>query len=311
MKIYEGLDRPLEITHAVITAGTFDGVHVGHRKIISRVNEAAREIGGESVLMTFEPHPRLVLFPDDNGLKLLTTLREKIGLLEKTGLQHLVIIPFTREFSRLTSLDYVRDILVDKLRVRRLVIGYDHQFGRNREGNIAQLREYAPQFDFDVEEIPAQDIEDVKVSSTKIRHALQSGDIRSANTFLTYPYMLTGTVVHGDKRGRTIGFPTANVSVSDSLKLIPANGVYAVYVEADNKKREGMLNIGFRPTVDGLHHMIEAHILDYDGDLYGKEIRIWFKDRIRDERKFDGIDALKNQLAHDAVTAKQLLGSLV
>jgi riboflavin kinase/FMN adenylyltransferase len=308
MKIYEGLQHTFQIPHPVLTAGTFDGVHVGHRRIIDRVNEAARQSGGESVLLTFEPHPRLVLFPEDNNLKLLTTREEKIELLEKAGVQNLVILPFTREFSRLTSQEYVRDILAGALHISRLVIGYDHQFGRNREGSIGQLREFAPQFGFEVEEIPAQDVDQVRVSSTKIRHALSDGDIHTANTFLTYPYLLSGNVVHGDKRGRTIGFPTANISVPDPLKLIPADGVYAVYAEVDNKKYEAMLNIGVRPTVDGLHHKIEAHLLDWDGDLYGKDIRVWFKFRIRDEKKFDGIESLKTQLHKDAQEAKQLLG---
>lgn len=311
MKIYQGLDGNFQIPRPVITAGTFDGVHIGHRKIINRVNELAVENGGESVLLTFEPHPRLVLFPDDNNLRLLSSRDEKLELLEKAGVQHLVIIPFTREFSRLTSLEYVRDILVGKLQMHKLVIGYDHQFGRNREGGIAQLQAYAEEYGYTVEEIPAQDIDQVKVSSTKIRHALQEGDLQTARNFLTYMYPLSGTVVQGDQRGRQIGYPTANIRVDDPLKLVPGDGVYAVYVEWDNKVKEGMLNIGVRPTVDGVRHTIEVNILDWDGDLYGKQLRLRFAGRIRHEQKFSGIDALRAQLAKDAESTRKLLGTMV
>lgn len=311
MKIYEGLDDDFRIPGAVVTAGTFDGVHVGHRKIINRVKDLAGSVGGESVVVTFEPHPRLVLFPDDNQLRLLSTLDEKKKLLREAGVQHLVVVRFTKEFSRLTARQYIQDILVDKLNMQRLVVGYDHQFGRNREGSIDELRELAPDMGFEVEEIPAQDIDDVRVSSTKIRAALQEGDILTANTYLTYKYGMQGTVVHGDKRGRTIGFPTANIFVDEPLKLVPGDGVYAVLVTVGNKTAEGMLNIGVRPTVDGVKHSVEVHIFGWNEEIYGQQVYIQFADRIRDEMKFAGLEELKNQLKNDAAMAKQLLGNLV
>lgn len=307
MKIYHGLDHEFRITNPVVTAGTFDGVHIGHRKIINRLNELSTIIHGESVVLTFEPHPRLVIFPDDNQLKLLNTLEEKIKLLESVGVQHLIVIPFTRDFSRLSAKEYVQTILIDKLHLRKLVIGYDHQFGRNREGSIEELKKMAPELNFEVEEIPPQDIDAVKVSSTKIREALKNGDIYQANTFLTYPYNIKGIVVHGNKRGREIGFPTANLSVTDHLKLVPADGVYAVKVELNNKFYDGMLNIGFRPTLDGKSHEIEVHIFDFNEEIYSKELKVQFISKIRQEFKFNNIDELSEQLIKDAIMAKQLL----
>ncbi len=302
MKIYRGLDIDFHIKNPIVTTGTFDGVHVGHRKIIQHLKTMAQAMNGETVLITFEPHPRLVLFPDDNNLVLLSILDEKIDLLEKAGIDHLIIIPFTKEFSRISSYDWI-NLLVEKLRLHTLVIGYDHHFGRNREGSIEQLKDYSLEFEFNLIEIPAQDIDDIKVSSTKIREAIKLGDVKSANNFLQYPYAFTGKVVEGDKRGRTIGYPTANLKVGDKLKLIPADGVYAVNVIIDNKIHEGMLNIGLRPTVDGKKHSIEAHIFDLEQDLYGKDITVQLVSRIRSEKKFDSIDALKSQLDNDAQVA--------
>lgn len=309
MKIYEGLENPFNIPAPVVTTGTFDGVHVGHRKIIQRLNQIAADAGGESVVVTFEPHPRLVLFPDDNQLRLLSTLSEKIRLLEEAGVQNLVVVPFTKTFSRLTSQEYIRDILREKIGVRCLVIGYDHHFGRNREGNISQLAAMAPEMGFEVEEIPAQDIDDIRVSSTKIRNALQAGDVGAANIFLTYHYSIHGTVVHGRQLGRTMGFPTANIRLDDPLKLVPGNGVYAVKTKVDNIWRDGMLNIGVRPTVDGENFSMEVHILDWEGNIYDREITIRMIDRIREERKFSGLDELKEQLISDKQTAIKKLAT--
>ena len=308
MKVYRGLDHDFSISRPVVTPGTFDGVHIGHRKIIERIRLKAYEIGGESVVLTFEPHPRLVLFPDDNQLRLLTSLDEKLHLLEQAGVDHVVVIPFDREFSRLTATAYVENILVNRLHTQCLVIGYDHQFGRNREGSIEQLQKLAPQFGFEVEEIPPQDIDDIKVSSTKIRNALLSGDIETANTFLTYTYNFEGKVVKGNQIGRTLGYPTANIQPSDSLKLIPGIGIYAVQVVIGNEMRGGMMSIGKRPTVEDTEHItIEVHVFDWSEDLYDQRIRIHMVEKMRNEEKYNSLDELKQQLMLDEKQARELL----
>lgn len=307
MNIFHSIAEFQKIKGAVVTTGTFDGVHIGHRKIIARLNEIAQKIKGESVLLTFHPHPRMVLFPDDHGLELITSMDEKIALLEEAGIQNLIIHPFTREFSRTTSIDFVREILVEQLGTEVLVIGYDHHFGRNREGRFEHLKEYGPLYGFKVEEISVQDVEDVAVSSTKIRKALSDGDVATAEKYLAHPFQLDGTVIHGDKLGRELGFPTANIQVDDATKIIPANGVYAVNVFLDNEKFKGMLNIGKRPTVNGNERRIEVNIFDFDREVYGEKIRLHLKDRIRDERKFDNVDQLKNRLEIDRNQALKLL----
>lgn len=264
------------------------------------MREVANKVNGETVLLTFDPHPRMVLFPEDHGLQLLTTLDEKIALLEEAGVDNLIIHPFTREFSRTTSIDFVRDILVDKLGTYRLVIGYDHHFGRNREGSFEHLMEFGPLYGFEVEEIPALEVQDVSVSSTKVRKALEDGDIVTASNYLGAHYRLNGFVIEGNKIGRTLGYPTANIRVSDANKLIPSHGVYAVAVFIDGQKFKGMLNIGHRPTVNALQsRTIEVHILDFEGDLYGLSIEILFIQRVRDEQKFNGLDELRAQLHKD------------
>lgn len=298
MKIYHSIEEFQKVKNAVVTTGTFDGVHIGHQKIIKRLRQVADEIGGETVLLTFFPHPRMVLF-SDNDLKLINTKNEKIALLEKEGIDHLIIHPFSREFSRLSSVEFVRDILVNKIGTSRLVIGYNHHFGRNREGSFEHLKEYGPVYGFQVEEIPAQDVEEIKVSSTKIRKALDEGNVKTAKEYLTHDFTLTGIVVKGNHLGHELGFPTANIKVMDSHKLIPANGVYAVRVLVHGKEYKGMLNIGVRPTVDGTEKTIEAHVIDFDEDIYGEEITVLFDDWIREEQKFDGLEALKEQLEKD------------
>lgn len=309
MKIHQGLHSNLNIRNPIVTTGTFDGVHVGHRKIIERLKALATEYNGETVVITFEPHPRLVLFPDDNNLEMLSTVAEKQHLLEEAGIDHLIVLPFTKEFSRLSSNEWIH-LLVESLLLHTLVIGYDHHFGRNREGSIEQLKQLSKELEFELVEIPAQDIDDIRVSSTKIRQALKDGDVKLANSFLEYPYSFTGIVVEGDKRGREIGYPTANLVVEDKLKLIPADGVYAVNVKVDNNIHQGMLNIGFRPTVDGKKHAIEVHIFNMDQNLYGKEITIHLMSRIRNEKKFENVDALKTQLDIDAQVALHELSEL-
>lgn len=284
----------------MITTGTFDGVHLGHQKILQKLNGIASSCQGESVLFTFFPHPRMVLFPNDHGLKLLNTLEEKKKLLEKSGLDHLVIHPFSQDFSRLTALQYVRDLMVNKLKVHTMVVGYDHHFGRNREGNLTLLKELATTFEFNVEEISALDVEEVNVSSTKIRKAISSGEIHLANEYLGYTYKFKGTVVKGEQRGRQLGFKTANISVLDSLKIIPANGVYAVFVYHNNKRYRGMLNIGFNPTFNnGKETHIEVHILEFEAEIYGEPLEIELIKKLRDEQKFSSLEDLVQQLNRD------------
>ncbi|MCW3072670.1 MAG: riboflavin kinase/FMN adenylyltransferase [Bacteroidetes bacterium] len=307
MKVYTDIIDFKNVKNPVVTTGTFDGVHLGHQKIISRLKEAAREENGETVLLTFYPHPRMVLFPDDNDLKLINTQQEKIGLLEQYGIDHLIIYPFTKEFSRLTSVEFVRNILVNHIKTKRLVIGYNHHFGRNREGSFEHLKEYGPLYGFEVEEIPAKDIDSIEVSSTKIRNALLSGDVKTAASYLGHDFSLTGRVVDGKKIGREIGYPTANIFVDDKFKIVPADGVYAVKVRHDNRLYGGMLNIGNNPTVNGKHKTIEVNIFDFNRDIYEEDATIYFIERLRDEVKFDGLEALKAQLAIDKINSLKIL----
>jgi len=292
------------VKNPVVTTGTFDGVHFGHQKIIDRLKSVATKIGGESVLLTFHPHPRMVLFPDDEDLKLLSTREEKIKRLESAGLDHLIIYPFSRKFSRRTATEYVRDLLVNEIGVKTLVIGYDHQFGRNREGNFEQLIELAGIYDFKLEEIPAQELDDVKVSSTKIRNALLKGDVKTASKYLSHDYKVSGIVVKGRQLGRELGFPTANISVLDRYKLIPGDGVYAVNVKVNKGNFKGMLNIGYRPTVGGLYKAtMEVNIFEFNENIYGHFIGVEFVKRLRDEIKFDSVEELKIQLELDKIQA--------
>lgn len=308
MEVYHGIENFSRIAYPVVTTGTFDGVHMGHMTIINRLKEVAIKQKGETVLLTFFPHPRMVL-QEDNDLKLINTLDEKINLLEKAGIDHLIIHPFTKEFSRLTSLEFVRDLMVNKIGTKRLVIGYDHHFGRNREGSFEHLMEFGPLYGFDVEEIPAQDIDNVNVSSTKIRKALLEGDLKTANEYLTHPFSITGKVVSGAQNGRKLGFPTANIEVLERYKLIPAHGIYAVKVQIDYQIFKGMLNIGVRPTIadaDG-KPTIEVNIFDFDEDIYGKQISVQLIDRIRAEEKFPSLDDLVKQMHLDKLRTIAIL----
>ncbi len=299
MKVYTSIEDFKNVKNPVVTTGTFDGVHLGHQKIISRLKDVAKEQDGETVLLTFYPHPRMVLFPEDNELKLLNTQSEKIALLEKYGIDHLIIYPFTKEFSRLSSVEFVRNILVNQIKTKRLVIGYNHHFGRNREGSFEHLKEYGPLYGFEVEEIPAKDIDHVEISSTKIRNALQTGDVKTAQTYLGHLYSLSGKVIAGKQLGRTIGYPTANIFVEDKYKLIPADGIYAVNVEQNGEMYSGMLSIGNNPTVEGKGRSIEVNIFDFNKDIYGQQATIYFIERLRDEVKFNNLEELKVQLVKD------------
>ena len=290
----------------IVTIGTFDGIHIGHKKILKNLITTAREEGKKSVLLTFFPHPRMVL-QKDKTILLLNTLDEKSVLLEKMGLDFLIIHPFSKEFSRLTALEFVRDILVNKLNTSRLIIGYDHHFGKNREGNIHQLKEYSLLYDFKIEEIPAQDIDDVSVSSTKIRKALKEGNLKTANNYLGYYYMLSGTVVNGKKLGGTIGFPTANIEIKEPYKLIPSRGVYIIRTRINGDLYNGIMNIGFNPTVLGKHQTIEAHLFDFNENIYGEKIKIEFLYFLREEQKFKSVEELVTQLNIDKENAISFL----
>jgi len=305
VKIYHSIEEFQKIENAVVTTGTFDGVHIGHLRIIDRLKEIAQAVNGETILLTFSPHPRMVLF-SDNDLKLISTKNEKIALLKQAGIDHLIIHPFSREFSRLSSVEFVRDVLVNKMGTSRLVIGYNHHFGRNREGRFEHLKEYGPMYGFQVEEICAQDVDEVSVSSTKIRKALDEGCITTARQYLTHDFSLTGIIVKGNHLGHSIGFPTANIKVLDPHKLVPANGVYAVRVLIHDQEYKGMLNIGVRPTVDGTEKTIEVHIIGFDKDVYGEELTVLFDSWIRDEQKFDSLNELKTQLQKDKIAVLKL-----
>jgi riboflavin kinase/FMN adenylyltransferase len=308
LKIYQNIKDFPKSSYAVVTVGTFDGLHLGHQKIIRRMKELAKENHGETILVTFDPHPRLVVNKNAIEIKFINTQKRKFDLLDTLGIDRLIIIPFTQEFAKTSSEDFIKDYLVDRIGVKKLIVGYDHHFGRNREGNYQQLYQLGEIYGFDVEEISAQYIDDhLAVSSTKIRNALMDGNVNLANKMLGYEYSITGIVVEGNKIGRTIGFPTANIEIEDKYKLIAAGGVYACKVNIEGKIYLGMGNIGTRPTV-GINGLVtEVHVFDFDKDIYGQVITIYFLDRIRDERKFNNLDELKSQLEHDRIQVKDLL----
>lgn len=302
MRIFEGLENLGQIKNPVVTIGTFDGVHIGHQKIIQQLILEAKKIDGESVLITFHPHPRLVLFPDNHNLQLLQTQAEKLQTLAENGLENVIILPFSKEFAQLSALDFVQTVLYKSLKAKKIIIGYDHQFGNDRKGNIDFLIAHANDFNYDVIEIPAEEINEVNVSSTKIRTALQDGSVEIANAFLNKPFELSGTVIKGEQLGRTIGFPTANLDLKDNTKLIPANGVYAVKVQLQNEEKPyfGMMNIGYRPTVSlAQKQSIEIYLFDFQADLYEAHLKVSLYKRIRKEEKFVNLATLKSQLSKD------------
>ena len=298
MKVFHSINQFESKSKTIVTLGTFDGVHVGHRKIIERLLFSAKEQNCESLVLTFFPHPRMVL-QKDSDVKLLNTIEEKSDLLAKTGLDNLVIHPFDQAFSRLTAEEFVKNILVDAFNIKKIIIGHDHRFGRNRTANIDDLIAFSKIYDFEVEQISVQEINDVAVSSTKIRNAILDGNIELANTYLDYKYSFEGKIVKGKQLGRTIGFPTANFELENNYKLIPENGVYVVDSQINKKKVFGMMNIGFNPTVGGNAKTIEVYYFDFDGDLYNKKISVSILHRLRSEQKFDSLEALKKQLNLD------------
>ncbi|MBO9727589.1 MAG: bifunctional riboflavin kinase/FAD synthetase [Chitinophaga sp.] len=312
MQVHRDLDHLPEFRNAVITIGTFDGVHAGHRFIIQQLEQAARDCNGETVIVTFDPHPREVLLPSPNNIRLLTTLPEKIALLERAGIDHLVVVPFTKSFSEMPARSYLEDFLVARFRPHTIIIGYDHRFGHNREGGLELLEAEQQQYGFKLIEIPQQVVHDLTVSSTKIRKSLQEGHISLANELLNYTYFMTGTVVHGDKMGRQLGYPTANLHLNDERKLIPAEGIYAVRVGVSGHSSllPAVMSIGFRPTFNGTDLRLEVHLFDFNEDLYGQELTVYFESYIRSNLKFDKIDALIVQMDKDSAQAREILAEL-
>lgn len=302
MKIVHSIQDFKTSKPTVVTIGTYDGVHLGHQKIIQQITHCAENLQAESLVLTFFPHPRTIL-QEGTVMKQLNTIEEKIELLAQQGIDHLVIHPFDKEFSRLTAEEFVKEILVDTFHVKKIIIGYDHRFGRNRTANIDDLIAFGNTYGFEVEQISVEEINEVSISSTKIRAALEEGNIDLANIFLGYPYSLTGTVQKGQQLGRTIGFPTANIEQIADYKLIPQNGVYVAQSSINNQTVYGMMNIGNRPTVEGTRQTIEIHFFSFNQDLYGQTITVSLVHRLRDEHKFDGIEALKNQLHADQAAA--------
>ena len=310
MKIIHSIYNFSSLEKTFVTIGTFDGVHFGHQKIIEKLVSQAKNEDKKSVLLTFFPHPRMVL-QKDASIELLNTIEERANLLKKTGLDYLIIHPFSLEFSKMTAVEFVRDVLVNQLNISKLIIGYDHHFGKNREGNIEQLSAYSDLYNFKVEEIPAQDINDVSVSSTKIRKALAAGNLKTANNYLGYHFMINGTVVNGKQLGGKIGYPTANIQVKETYKLIPKTGVYVVKATLNNENVFGMMNIGNRPTVNGSHQTIEVHFFDFNSDLYNQYISIELLYFLRDEQKFDSIALLIQQLKKDEEISREYLKNIL
>jgi riboflavin kinase/FMN adenylyltransferase len=309
MQIYHNIEEFTRLNNAVVTIGTFDGVHTGHRKIISRIKELAAETGGETVILTFFPHPRMILHPEDESIKLINTINEKAELLEQLGVDHLIITPFSRDFSNQTAEEYIRDVLVNKIGTKKIVIGYDHRFGKDRQGGLADLQNLGPVYDFEVIEIPEQDIYEVAISSTRVREALLNGAIELANTFLSYPFFITGNVVRGDQIGRQIGYPTANIVIEEKYKLIPLDGIFAVKVKTGDTIHKGMAYIGTRPTINGVTRNIEVNIFDFDKEIYNEQIRMEFYHFVRGDMKFNSLDDLKEQIRKDKLDVEALLGN--
>lgn len=294
--------------NTVLTVGTFDGVHEGHKVLIRAVVEKAKERSARSAIVTFDPHPRDIINPGSDGIELLSTLSERCELLADLGIDKMIVIPFDRDFSLLSSEEFVRDIIFEKIGVKEFIIGYDHQFGKDREGTIETVRTLGEELGFTANIISRQEVENQTVSSTSIRKALQQeGDVDKASKFLGRYYILNGTVVHGDKRGGKIGFPTANVHTDQAKKIIPKRGVYAVWVRVEQEYYPAMMNIGKRPTFDGREITMEVHIFDFDENIYGKEVQTQFVERLRGEKKFEGVDELKNQLQRDQIQAEKIL----
>jgi riboflavin kinase/FMN adenylyltransferase len=306
MKVHHNILELPQFERAVLTIGTFDGVHLGHRKIIEQLVNEANRVKGTSIVLTFFPHPKHVVGNNDEAVLLLNTLEEKVKLLSEAGVDHLVVTPFTMEFAELSAENYIKDFLVKSFNPYTLIIGYDHRFGKNRIGDFNMLHKYSTEFGYNVMEVPEHILAHIKISSTQIRKQLLLGNVEQANEILGYNYFFSGIVIDGEKRGRTIGFPTANLQISDTEKLIPANGVYAIDVTIEDTKiqYEGMMNMGIKPTFNGQEKSIEVNIFDFNEMIYGKKLTIFLKLKIRDEMKFDSVEALVSQLNKDREKAK-------
>jgi riboflavin kinase/FMN adenylyltransferase len=309
LKLFHSINDFRTTKRTILTLGTFDGVHIGHKKILERITQNTENGKYESLVLTFFPHPRMVL-QEKSEIKLLNTISEKTKLLEQTGIENLVIHPFNESFSRLTAEEFVHTILVDQFHIHKIIIGHDHRFGRNRTANIDDLIAFGKEYGFEVEQISAQEIQDVSVSSTKIRKALDEGNIALANDYLGYSYFLTGEVVKGKQLGRTIGFPTANINIEEEYKKIPKNGVYVVRTFINEKEVFGMMNIGFNPTVNGEKKTIEVNLFDFDSDIYGHKIEVSLLEYLREEQKFGSVELLKEQLNQDKKTALAFIDRL-
>lgn len=310
MKIFTNIAQVRNIPNAVVTIGTFDGVHIGHQAIFKKMKELAQSVGGQTVVVTFSPHPRQVLNIDSTNLRFICTEEEKLKLFEQFGIDNVVVIKFTKEFASTPSDEFIKDFIIERIKPSFIVVGYDHHFGKNRMGDFELLSQLSQQFNFKVERVEAQDVDEVAVSSTKIRHALAIGDVATANRLLGYPYSVTAEVVRGNKIGRTIGFPTANLELPKEYRLINNAGVYTCLVDYNGMTYKAMANIGKRPTIgdrDNDNFIIEVNIFDFDQDIYGQHITVRFLDRIRDEVKFTGLEALKAQLNQDREKAKTML----
>ena len=304
MKIYQSLNEFKPSKKTIVTLGTFDGVHLGHNAILDTICNIAKQENLESVLLTFFPHPRLII-SNDSEIKMLNTMAEKSILLEQKGVQNFIIHPFDKLFSELSPREFVEKVLIKQLNIQKIIIGYDHKFGKNRAADFNDLIAFGREFDFEVEGIPAKQVDEVSVSSTKIRNSLLEGKISLANAYLGYSYMLSGNVVKGNKLGRTIGFPTANIQISENYKLIPKNGAYIVTAIVNNKTVFGMLNIGIKPTLGENLMSIEVHLLDFSEDIYGQKMQVNVVERLRGEHKFESLEALKSQLEIDKKTTIQ------
>lgn len=308
MKIYKNFSEYEKVANAIVTIGTFDGVHLGHQAILKDMVKTAREIGGETVVITFYPHPRQVLNIDSSHLRFISTQEDKVKRLEDLGVDNLIVVDFTKEFSRTSSESFIRDYVIEKIAPVKIVIGYDHHFGKNRMGDFTLLYELSRQYRFKIQRVQAQDVENVTVSSTKIRLSLQQGDVEHANMLLGYQYSYSGKVISGRKIGREIGYPTANLDVDRGYRLIETSGVYATYVDLEGKEYKSMTYIGKRPTIDdSLEDTIEVYLMDFDGDLYGKEVKVRFVKRMRGEMNFDSLDMLRQQLVADEKNVREIL----
>jgi riboflavin kinase/FMN adenylyltransferase len=308
VRIFHNISETSNLKDTIVTIGTFDGVHLGHQKILKKLVELKNKNGGETLLFTFDPHPRKVLFPEQRDLKLITTTQEKCELLKQFGIDNVLVFPFTIEFSKMSAEDYISNIISETLKTKTLVIGYDHRFGSNREGNIETLKQVSSDYNFDLIEIPAQEINQLNISSTRIRKAIEEGEIEVANSFLGYSFFMSGMVIKGKQLGRTIGYPTANIELLDLDKIKPKTGVYAVNVVIDQIKFKGMLNVGCNPTTDSDRiQKIEVNIFDFNKNIYGKIIKIEFIKHLRNEVKFANLDELKEQLAKDKIACEKIV----